>query len=104
MKNAKQILITRETYQKLEVIAKRQGITVDEWANMLLSKKLRHFQNVTNNTIRILEDPETETIKIQMPVDLPHRCKPEDADVERYVKVPLNDESREILKDSPDKR
>lgn len=96
----KQISIDGQTYQKLEAMAKERRITVAELAHMLLSKKMQVFRRVTGNTIRILEDPEMEIIKIQMPVDLPNRCKPEDADVERYVKVPLTDEDREILKDS----
>jgi len=46
----------------------------------------------------MIEDIDGELIKIQIPEGLVESgIKPEDANVERYVKVPLKDEDRELI-------
>lgn len=93
----KVIQITQEAHEKLETMAKTCNTTVDQMATQLLTKKLQLLQKTNRNTILILEDREAETMRIQMPADMPDRCNPKDVKVEKYVKVPLESEDYEMI-------
>ena len=41
------------------------------------------------NTVNLIYDTKGDLVKIQMPVDLPRRVKPEDCKVREMIRIPL---------------